>query len=216
MYLLHHFPGTAAMAPHLLLRHIGVPFRLEAIDRENDGHKRPEYLALNPSGRIPVLIDGDLVLFETAAICLHLADRHPEAKLAPALGTPQRAELYKWLMFLTNSPQPDLVAFYYSDRFTVDHGETALAACRAAAEKRCMDWFHILDQQLADGRPYLLGADLTLVDYYLFMLGRWGRNFTPGQCPRDLPHLGPFLQRMCRHPVVAATCEAEGLAAPFV
>lgn len=216
MLTLHHVPSTAAMTPHLLLRHIGVPFRLKPIDRENNGHKRPEYLKLNPTGRIPVLVDGDLVLFETAAICLHLADTHPEAKLAPPVGTRERAELYKWLMFLTNSPQPDLIAYWYTDRFTTDHSETALAACRAAAEKRCMDWFRILDQQLADGRPYLLGAALTLVDYYLFMLSRWGRAFTPGQCPRDLPHLGPFLQRMCRNPVVIATCEAEGLPQPWV
>ncbi|MGH6639276.1 MAG: glutathione S-transferase family protein, partial [Polaromonas sp.] len=103
MIQLHYYPSTAAMAPHVLLEEIGVPFELVLVDRAQDVHKTQQYLKLNPNGLIPVLTEGDLVLYESAAICLYLCDSHPEAGLAPALGTPERAHFYKWLIWLTNT-----------------------------------------------------------------------------------------------------------------
>ena len=84
MRQLHYFPGNASMAPHILLREIGEPFELVLVDREHDSHKSAAYLRLNPNGLIPVFVDGDLVLYESAAICLHLADSAPQAGLIPA------------------------------------------------------------------------------------------------------------------------------------
>ncbi len=98
MLQLHYYPGTASMTPHIVLQEIGVPFELVLVDRMADAHKTPEYLKLNPNGLIPVLTDGDLVLYETAAICLHLCDQYPAARLAPALGSTERAHFYKWLV----------------------------------------------------------------------------------------------------------------------
>src|SRR5262245_12992895 len=96
---LHYAPGNASMAPHMLLEELGAPFELKLVDRANMAHKSPAYLAMNPNGLIPVLEQGDgLVLYETAAILLHLADTHAGAGLAPPLGTPERAHFYKWLM----------------------------------------------------------------------------------------------------------------------
>ncbi len=89
---LFYYPGNASMAPHFVLEEIGRPFELEYVDRAHDRHKSPDYLALNPNGLIPVLIDGDLVLYETSAICLPLADTHPEQRLAPDLCTLERAQ----------------------------------------------------------------------------------------------------------------------------
>ena len=95
MLQLHYYPGNASMTPHMLLEELGVPYTLQYVDRTVQAHKAADYLKLNPNGLIPVLVDGDLVLYETAAICLHLADTHPQAALAPALGTPARAHFYK-------------------------------------------------------------------------------------------------------------------------
>ena len=100
MIQLHYHPGNASMTPHLVLRELGVPFELKYVDRANAAHKSPEYLKLNPNGLIPVLVDGELVLYESAAIVLHLVDTHPAAGLAPALGTPERAQFYKWLVWV--------------------------------------------------------------------------------------------------------------------
>jgi glutathione S-transferase len=80
---LHYDPGTAAMIPHILLEELGERFELVPVSRAERAHKQPAYLRLNPNGLIPVLVDGDLVLYETAAIVLHLADTHPQAQLAP-------------------------------------------------------------------------------------------------------------------------------------
>ncbi|RZL89324.1 MAG: hypothetical protein EOP73_30210, partial [Variovorax sp.] len=84
---LHYYPSNASFAPHILLEEIGAPFSLRLVDRSNNEHKSAAYLQLNPNGLIPTLVDGDLVLYETAAILMHLADRHPG--FAPAPGCRQ-------------------------------------------------------------------------------------------------------------------------------
>ena len=107
---LHFSPSSAAMAPHILLEELGLPYERVLVDTAVQAHKRPEYLKLNPNGLVPVLVDtaapgGELVLYESAAICLYLADAHPRARLMPPLGSVQRAHAYKWLMWLTNTLQ---------------------------------------------------------------------------------------------------------------
>ena len=113
MRQLHYYPGNASMAPHVVLREIGAPFELVLVDRTRDAHKSESYLRLNPNGQIPVLVDGDLVLYEAAAICLYLADTSPQHDLLPAIGTAERAQAYKWLMWMTNTVQPALMVYFY-------------------------------------------------------------------------------------------------------
>ena len=116
MKKLHYFPGNANLAPHIVLQEVGAEYELVPVDRKNSSHKSPAYLKLNPAGRIPVLEDGDLVLFEAAAICLHLADTHPDSDVAPPVGSSERAQMYKWLMYLTNTIQPEVLTYHYTDR----------------------------------------------------------------------------------------------------
>jgi glutathione S-transferase len=111
MMQLHHSPSTASMVPHILLNELETPFELVLVDRMKDQQKTPDFLRLNPNGLVPVLVDGGLVVYETAAICLHLCDTHPQAGLAPPLATPQRAHFYKWLMWLTNTLQATQIVY---------------------------------------------------------------------------------------------------------
>ncbi|WP_199235427.1 glutathione S-transferase family protein [Azospirillum sp. TSA6c] len=210
MRTLYGMVSTAAMAPHILLREIGDPFELRLLDRDRAEHKSAAYLALNPHGRVPTLVDGDLVLYEAAAICLHLADSHPEAKLAPAVGTPERAEFYKWLVYLTNSVQAEMLLYFYPERYV--EGTRAQAAFKAATETRLNGHFDGLDRALA-GRTWLLGDTYSAVDPYLFMLCRWTRFMGRPAC--TLGNLGPYLARVLERPAVKAAFEAEGLGAPF-
>src|SRR5262249_37625943 len=117
MYKLYYSPGNANLAPHMVLEELGQEYELVLLDRAKNAHKSPAYLKLNPNGRIPTLVDGDLVLYETAAICLHLVDRHPGAGLAPELGSAERAHFYKWLVYLTNSVQAEMLIYFYPERW---------------------------------------------------------------------------------------------------
>ena len=210
MPTLYGMPSTAAMAPHILLREIGRPFDLVLLDRDKGEHRSAAYLALNPHGRVPTLVEGDLVLYEAAAICLHLADSHPEAKLAPPVGMPERAEFYKWLVYLTNSVQAEMLLYFYPERYV--EGAEAQAAFKAATEARLNGHFDGLDRALK-GRTWLLGDTYSAADPYLFMLCRWTRFM--GRPARTLPNLGPYLARVLERPAVKAAFEAEGLAAPY-
>jgi glutathione S-transferase len=190
-----------------------VPYTLQYVDRTVQAHKAADYLRLNPNGLIPVLVDGDLVLYETAAICLHLADTHPQAALAPPLGAPERAHFYKWLAWLTNTLQAALIIYFYPERWADD--AAAIAQVKAHAETSIGRMLDQLDAQFAQhGGPYLLGARFSAVDPYAFMLCRWTRGF--GRPARSLPHLARFLERMLARPAVQRTIAQEGLAAPLV
>lgn len=120
MYALYYYPGNASLLPHMALREAGAPFELRLVDRSQDAQHSAGYLRLNPNGRIPVLVQGDLVLFETAAITLHLTDQHPEAGLAPARGTPERGHFHKWMVHLTNTPQAEYRAWFYPWQHVAD------------------------------------------------------------------------------------------------
>ena len=217
MLQLHYHPGNASMAPHMLLQELGVAHELRRVDRDHQAHKTPEYLRLNPNGSIPVLVDrrggAELVLYESAAICLHLADTHPKAGLAPGLGTSERAHFYKWLMWLTNTLQATLMLYFYPERWA-DTAEAA-AQVKAHAESRCGALLDQLDIELArHGEPWLLGNAFSAVDPYALMLCRWTRGFA--RPARSLPHLAPYLQRMLARPAVQRAFAIEGLGQPFV
>ena len=220
MITLHYHPGNASFTPHVLLHETGAPFQLNLVDRAAAAHKSPAYLRLNPNGLIPVLEDGDLVLYETAAICLHLADTHPAAALAPALGTPERAQLYKWLMWLTNTVQATLMHYFYPERL-VDAGNTeASAQIKAHAEAKVGDCLAQIDALLAEhaqsnAGPWMLGANYSVLDPYTWMLCRWTRGF--GERPaRSYAHIGPYLQRVQQRPAMQRAIATEKLAQPLV
>jgi glutathione S-transferase len=215
MIQLYYGPGNASLTPHIVLEEIGVPYELVLVDRASAAHKSPEYLKLNPNGLIPVLVDDGFVVYETAAICLYLADRFPEKRLAPPPGTPERAHFHQWLVWCTNTLQAMLMHYFYPERMVDDGDAAAAAQVKKHAEARAGAMLDVLDQQLAaHGGDWVLGAEFSAVDPYALMLGRWTRNFA--RPARSLPHLAPFLQRMLARPAVQRAFAAEKLSAPLV
>ena len=217
MIQLHYDPGTAAMVPHILLEEIGVPYERVLVERATQAHKQAAYLRLNPNGLIPVLVDGDLVLYETAAIALHLCDTHREAQLVPPLGSAERAHFYKWLIWLTNTVQATLIMYFYPERW-VDEGNAAAALqVKSHAERKVAGLLDQLDAEMArHGQAWFGGEQYSALDPFVFTMCRWTRNFRNERPAREREHLGPYLQRMLARPAVQRVLANEKLAPPFV
>ena len=232
MIELHYSPSTASMIPHIVLEELGVPFQLVSVDRESKAHKSSDYLKLNPNGLIPTLVDGGvaggLVLYETAAICLHLSDTHLQARLAPTLGTRERAHFYKWLMWLTNTLQAAMILYFYPERYVAAGNASGAAEVKAQAQARIGSYLEQLDDELervklrskatddvAGLDDWFMGAHYTVLDAYVFTLCRWTRNFSSHPA-RSYPHLGPYLDRMLARAAVQRVLTNEGITAPLV
>ncbi len=211
MLQLHYHPSDASLMPHIFLEELGVPFQLCLVDRAHNAQKSPEYLRLNPNGLIPVLQDGALVLYETPAILMHLADTHPQVHLLPALGTPERAQAYKWLTWLSNTLQATLVQYFYAERYVPAEG---VADFRARTEARLAPMLDQLEAQLhSSGGPWLLGAHYSAADCMAFVLCCWTRNL---QRPANsLPALGAYITHMRQRPAVQRAAATEQLQEAF-
>jgi len=173
MYTLYYSPGTASMVVHLALLEIGCPHRLEKVDFETDAQHGPEYLRVNPLGKVPALmIDGE-AHFESAALLMLLAERHPEAGLAPPVGSPLRADWYQWIVFLANSLSPTYRYWFYPpDLGSPEHSPEL----RKALQTRIESAWNVVNDHLQAHGPYMLGAQFYGLDLLATMLMRWSRN----------------------------------------
>src|SRR5215813_14233087 len=106
MYTLYYSPGTASMVVHQALLETGAEHRLVAVDLDAGAQRSPEYLSLNPNGHVPTLLIDGKPFYEAAACLMTLAERHPQARLAPAADTLQRAAWNQWILHLANTVQP--------------------------------------------------------------------------------------------------------------
>ncbi len=209
MIELHYYPGNASLFPHMLLRELGCPFELKLVDRTHGAQTSAAYLKLNPNGKIPVLVDDGEAIFETAAIGLYLADKFPEAGLAPPPGDPQRAAYYRWMVHLSNTPQAEYRAWYYPHEFVDD---PALAPhAKTAAGERLMAGFERIAALLGSG-PWLLGERFSAADLYLLMLLIWGAPLP--RRPIELPGLRAHAERVLARPAVRATLAFEEIRFP--
>lgn len=208
MYTLYYFPSNASVAPHMLLEEIGADYELALVDKKAGAQKAPDYLKLNPTGRIPVLLDDGQAIFESAAIMLHLVDQHPQAGMAPAIGTPQRAQFYQWLVFLTNSLQEAQMLWFYPERLVCED-QAAAAKIKQAAEQRMGGFLDVIEGHLAGNGPYFLGEQISAADLYLTMLARWSRAMN--KPPRSRPGIARLLDLTTNRPSVKRAYEQEGV-----
>lgn len=206
MYTLYYAPGAASLVVHWLLIEIGARHELRKLDLAAREHKRPEYLAINPAGRVPTLLIHGEPMTEAAAMVMHLADAHPNFGLAPTPGTVERARYYQWIVFLANTLQPAFRDWYYPEEAAGP--EHADAVRTRAAETIDAAWDQV-EAHLAKRGPYLLGPSVSAADFLLTMLMRWSRNL-PRQAT-EWPQLGALAQRMKARPGFRLLYEREGL-----
>ena len=173
MYTLYYAPGSASMVVHLALLEIGAPYRLELVDLGKSAQHSAEYLKLNPHGVVPTLVIDGRPLTESAALLMILADRHPEAHLVPAAGTPAHEEWTQWIVYLSNALAATYRFWFYAPEMGLkEHTPES----RAAIQKKIEAVWNRLDTHLAAHGPYLLGAEFSGADLLLAMLMRWSRN----------------------------------------
>ncbi|ODV11607.1 MAG: glutathione S-transferase [Rhodanobacter sp. SCN 68-63] len=173
MYTLYYSPGTASMVVHMALIEAGAPHELKLVDIEQGAQRDPAYLALNPRGVVPTLVIEGRARHESAALLMMLADRHPEAGLAPSPGTPGHEAFQQWLVYLSNTLLSTYRLWFYPQELGSSEHPPQVRAALAAKIEGVWDY---LNAELAARGPYLLGAEFSAADLLLAMLMRWSRN----------------------------------------
>ncbi|MBR1216684.1 glutathione S-transferase family protein [Bradyrhizobium sp. U87765 SZCCT0131] len=153
MMKLYFSPKSRSFTALWLMEETGQPYERVLTDISTGAQKAPAYLAINPMGKVPGLQDGDAGLGEAAAICAYVAERYPEARLAPPLGDPRRARYHYWLFFGPSCIEPAIIQI-----FTKIQVPASTAGWGDATQV-----FDVLEQALDKG-PWLLGEDFSAAD----------------------------------------------------
>ena len=203
---LHYAPGAASFLVHWLLLELDLPHELRLVDFDSKAQKSADYLALNPNGVVPTLVIDGKPQYEAAALAMWLADRHPDAKLAPGIDDPRRADYLQWMFNLANMVQPLFRQWWYPGE---PAGEANADALRAHCAPRIEAQWQRIDDHLAAHGPWLLGDAMSAADFYLAMLMRWSRNMP--KPATDWPQLAALAARLKARPSFAVLYEREGL-----
>lgn len=206
LYQLYYYPLNASMAPHFVLEELKVDFELITVDRKNNAQKSSDYLALNPAGRIPTLIDDGFAIFESPAICIHLAEAHPYSNLIPQVGDKNRTLFFQWMMYLTNTVQAELMVYFYPQKHTTD--VNAVESIIEAQESRITDMFKLLDHEIKN-KDFLIGNSISTCDYFLFMLAVWADEFK--HPPLAFSNLSRYLRKLAKREAIINVCKKENL-----
>lgn len=188
---LYHAAPSRSSVVHWMLEELGQPYDLHLLKLSNGDHLKPDYLAINPMGKVPALKHGDAIITESAAICCYLADEFPQAKLNIPIGQPKRGEYLKWLFYGPSCVEPAVI-----DR----------AAPRKEEAKRAMLGYgdfdsvlNVLKNAAAKASPYLLGEQFTAADVVIGSGLRWTMGF--GLMPA-LPEFKAYVARLNERPAL--------------
>jgi glutathione S-transferase len=196
-YRLYGRQGSGSLAVQVALEEIGVPFERVWIANEPESVAR--FREINPTGKVPALAlpDGTL-MFESAAILVHLALVHPDAGLAPPPGTSGHALFLQWMTFMSANAYEAVLRMYYSDRYST-RGALDAEPIREQGTRDFLAHLELLSRSL---KPYVLGARYSIADVYLYMLASW----YPGgkdELFRRLPPLGLHAQALSLRPAMS-------------
>ncbi|MGO9835649.1 MAG: glutathione S-transferase family protein [Polyangiaceae bacterium] len=190
---LYGFPPTRSIRAFWTLRELDVDFEFVNIDLTKGEHRGPEFLALNPAGKLPVLIDGDFILTESVAIVLYLAEKYPEKGLPPS-GLRARAEVHRWLLFTATELEQPL--WRIARHTSLYPPERRLAAEIPIARQDFLDMAAVVEKHM-DGRQFLVGDNVTVADLVAAYTLDWANEV---KLLDNLPHLRRYMDRMYARP----------------
>lgn len=196
-------PGACSTADHIALQWTGQPYDVQVLSAAE--MKSPEYLAINPAGSVPTLVDGDFVLTQNAAIMGYIADNFPQAQLTGDGSPRQRAEAGRWLAFVNSDLHPAFKPLFSPGVLIADASQHD--ALRQQARERLRGLFGTADRQLA-GRDWLAGFR-SVADPYFYITVLWASR--AGVDLSGYEHIAAFKQRMEADADVQAVMKAEGL-----
>ncbi len=182
---LYFNPQSRAVIAKWMLDECGVAYETVPIDFTKREHKSPEFLKINPAGKLPALVDGDTKVFEGAAICLYLADKFPEANLAPKIGAPERGRYVSLMVYSTSQLEPAMGDFLLKVETLAQRGWTDFETTK-----------DVIEGELGDG-PYLFGDWFTAADIMIGSMFIWKRIWG---APPDRPKLEAYVDRLLARP----------------
>jgi glutathione S-transferase len=187
--IFHHAPMSRSNIVSWMLEELGVPYEIKAMSLERSDQKKPDYLAINPMGKVPAIEHKGVIITEAAAICAYLADEFPAAKLSAPVGDTRRGLHFKWLFFAPVCLEQAII-----DRL---HNR-ALAPARASSYG---DYDTVMDTVAAavETGPFLLGEQFTAADVVLGSTMQWG---TMMKALPTRPEFTAYLGRLQRRPAL--------------
>jgi glutathione S-transferase len=203
---LYYAPGACSFVPHALLEIAGVPFEAKMVKLHKGEQSTPEYMAMNPRGQVPVLVDNGTVITQILAIVGYINDKYAGGRFLPA-DPLARAKVMERLAIFNNTVHPTFTHVFMPGKFTDD--KAAQGALRTYNAARYREHLGELDVLCATANPWLGGAEIGPLDLYALTLMRWGGM--AGIAPRSWTHLWPHANKVAGHPAVAKAVERERL-----
>jgi glutathione S-transferase len=197
MLKLFYAPGSCALAPHIALEEAGAKYEAVRVDLRAKDQRKPDYLAINPNGRVPAVVTDKGVLTENPAILAFVAQSFPEARLAPLDDAFAFAQVQAFNSYLCATVHVAHAHLNRGYRWADD--SAAIAAMRKKAPQSIGECFELLEREMLAG-PWVMGERYTICDPYLFTLARWLED--DGVDPATFPKVRDHRQRMSERPAV--------------
>ena len=197
MIKLYHSPRTRSVRIFWLVEELGVPYELTPVAFTPETLKSPDYLKVNPLGKVPSIQDGDLTMFESGAILEYILEKYGNGRFAPAPGTPARARFLQWVHFAEATALPPLADMAQHMLFKPE--AERIPAVVADARTRITAVLGVLEQALA-GKQYLLGTEFSGADImmgYTLLLVKWF-----GLISDAYPNAAGYLARLEQRPAL--------------
>src|SRR5436190_7103221 len=204
MFKLYYAPGTCALASHITLEEAGASYTTERLDFKSNQQSSPEYLKLNPKGRVPTLVTYSGILTETPAMLAFIAQSFPAAKLAPLEDPFAFAEVQAFNSYLCSTVHVAHAHRMRGYRWVDD--PTTIAAMQRKVPESVGACFDLIERNMFKG-PWVMGSAYTISDPYLFTLAQWLE--ADGVDPERFPKIAEHRRRMSERPAVRKALDEE-------